>query len=63
MRQFVHLFSLLLFLLGGAVGLFYYIAAGLPLSAGAWISALCTGLIGWLFAKFFFKERNEPCNT
>ena len=63
MRKLISLPPLLFFLLGGAVGLFYYIAAGLPLSAGAWISALCTGLIGWLFAKFFFKERNEPCNT
>lgn len=63
MKQLIRPLPLLFFLLGGAVGLFYYIAAGLSLSAGAWISALCAGLIGWLFAEFFFKERNEVCNT
>lgn len=63
MRKLISLPSLLFFLLGAATGLFYYIAAGLPLSVGAWISALCVGLIVGLFAEFFFKERNEPCNT
>lgn len=63
MRKLFSLLPLLFFLLGAAAGLFYYVAAGLPLSVGAWISALCVGLIGGLFAEFFFKERNKPCNT